>query len=258
MDWSVNKKNFEQNGFVVLKDILTPEEAELLRSIGNELENFPEQKGKWMIYYENEDINKKARLENFINYHETLKTFLYSKVLPLIKNIYDKELVLFKDKMNWKRPGGKGFDPHQDQPAWSDFKPNIFHTLALFIDTSTKEKGCLEFVENCNKKELISYDIDGTGGLNKEIVNNFTWNIKQTTPRDILFFNSYVPHRSGDNNTNEPRRILYFTFNDIEDGDYYIEYINKKRMEFPPRIERDNSKKYSISGNKYNLANPIG
>lgn len=257
MDLTNYKTHFDQHGFVILKDILNNHQANLVTTIGNELENFPEQKGKWMIYFESNDNKKRARLENFINYHPTLKSLLYEQIMPIVNNIINKDLLLFKDKMNWKRPLGKGFKSHQDQPAWTDFKPDIFYTVALFIDTSTKEKGCLEFVNNFNKKEIIPYNEEGNGGLKTDIEDSLEWNVEETTPRDILIFNSFVPHRSGDNKTNESRRILYFTFNSKEYGDLYDMYFKKKREEFPPDIEREN-KDINILGNKYNLANPIG
>ena len=40
---------------------------------------------------------------------------------------------LFKDKLNWKHPGGKGFKPHQDHPAWNDFNPDIFYSVAFLL-----------------------------------------------------------------------------------------------------------------------------
>ena len=48
----------------------------------------------------------------------------------------------------------------------------------------------------------------------------------------------------------------YFTFNKLDEGNYYGAYFDKKRKEMPPDFERDPNKTYNIN-NKYNLANPI-
>ena len=57
-----------------------------------------------------------------------------------------KDMFLFKDKINWKMPGGGGFEPHQDHPAWDDFKSDIFG-IANEADNSTIDKGCLQFAD---------------------------------------------------------------------------------------------------------------
>ena len=82
------------------------------------------------------------------------------------------------------------------------------------------------------------------------------WEPVLATTRDLLIFNSYIPHRSGPNTTDNHRRIYYFTFNFEEEGDFYQQYIAKKRNELPPDIEKDPTKNYNIN-NKYNLGNPV-
>ena len=69
------------------------------------------------------ELIKKSRIEYFINYHDKLKLLLDNKLIPLVNDICGTEMCLFKDKLNWKYGGGAGFKAHQDQPAWSDFKP---------------------------------------------------------------------------------------------------------------------------------------
>ena len=253
----IYKDKFNKNGFVLLKDYLSNEEAHNIVEIANELEQWKEMKGKWMLFFEKKcDIKYKSRIENFINYHEGLNKFLKNKIENIVEEIYNGKLNLLKDKLNWKFGGGKGFKAHQDQPAWTDFEPERYVTVALFANNTTKENGCLEFSYDSYKEELLSYDKNTTGQLTKEIEDNINWKHIETTPRDILIFDSYAPHRSGPNNTKNNRRIFYFTYNEDKYGDLYDSYLKKKREEFPPDIERDN-KKINILNNKYNLANPI-
>ena len=194
----------------------------------------------------------------FLNYHSELNDLHKTKLNPLISTIYGKEMNLFKEKLNWKRGRGKGFLAHQDQPAWNDFPPQRYVSVVLFANNTTIENGCLEFGwdKNGRIKKLLNNNKEGLGELDKQIVNTLNWYPVETTPRDILIFDSYIPHRSNDNKTDEDRRIFYFTFNEKTDGDFYDKYIEKKRQEFPPEIERDNNTKYNLLGNKYNLANP--
>ena len=250
------KNKFKKDGFLLIKDYFSSEEEETIIKIADKLELLKEEQNKWMIYFENTNNKKtKARLEHFINYNEDIKNILDKHIDKLLKEILDKRHILFKDKLNWKMPGCSGFFAHQDQPAWADFKPNKYITVALFANNTTIENGCLEFVKDKNKEGLLSYNENTTGQLSKQLEKTLNWEHIQTTPRDILIFDSYAPHRSKPNNSKHCRRIFYFTYNDIKFGNLYNNYFIKKRKEFPPNIER--TEKVKVFNNKYNLANPI-
>ena len=243
------------NGYVKLTNFFTKEEGEIITRWANELEEFPEIKDKWMIYFEEGKL--KSRIEHFLPYRRDIDLFITTKIKPLIEEKVGKKLNLMKDKMNWKNGGAKGFASHQDHPAWDDLNSDIFYSIALFPDGSTKENGCLEFVEGKNKEGIFENDLKegGLGILKNE--DELVWKSIETTNRDLLFFDSFVPHRSHKNNTDKSRRVFYFTYNPVEFGDYYQYYYEKKKAEFPPDIERDPLKDYNYMGNKYNLANPI-
>jgi len=248
---------FNVNGFVLLKNYFTEEEADNIVHFADDLENWDEQAGKWMIFFEknNNNNNLKSRIENFFNYHKELKLFVEKKVKNTVDKIYGENMSLFKDKLNWKYGGGKGFRAHQDQPAWTDFEPDRYITAAMFANNSTKEKGCLEFGVGENKfTGLCKYNTEGLGELDSELEKQLRWDITETSPRDLVLFDSYVPHRSGKNITETPRRIFYFTYHDKKYGNLYDSYIINKRKYFPPNIERTD--KVEVMGNKYNLANP--
>lgn len=251
------KSFFDTNGFVLVKDFFNKEEAEKIIRFADEIEKWDEEKGKWMIYFEkNETEKKRCRIENFIAYHSELKDFLYSKVFPLVDTICDEKMNLFKEKLNWKNGGGKGFKAHQDHPAWNDFEPDKYVTLALFANNCTKENGCLQFgLENSKITDFCPYKKKAPGLLDEEYENSLEWQLLESSPFDILLFDSFVPHRSFENKTDNPRRIFYFTFHSSKFGNLYDLYLKKKRIEFPPEIERNDIVR--IDGNKYNLANPI-
>ena len=248
-----NSHKFWTDGFILLEDYLTSEEGDKIVNWADQLEEYPEEAGKWMIYFESE--NKKSRIENILDYHQGLKNFVHDKITPLLESIYMNKMTLFKDKMNWKRGYSKGFKAHQDQPAWSDFPPQIFITVALFANDTTIENGCLEFVSKRHQEGIFNHNISGKGELDAYIEEKMDWKNIPTTTRDILIFDSYAPHRSGENNTDGNRRIFYFTYNLENDGNFYYDYIRKKRQEFPPNIERKEGVIYN--GNRYNLANPM-
>ena len=119
------------------------------------------------------------------------------------------------------------------------------------LNFSSKRKS-----KDSKKYLLLETNDEDLCQLTEEIEDNYNWNHIETTPRDVLLFDSYAPHRSGPNTTNKSRRIFYFTYNEKKYGNLYDTYFDKKRIEFPPDIERSDTP-VRIKGNKYNLANPI-
>ena len=62
----IYKTTFESDGYVIIKNFFSTEEAENIVKYANELEEWDEKPYNWMIYFENN--KKKSRIENFIQY----------------------------------------------------------------------------------------------------------------------------------------------------------------------------------------------
>ena len=74
---------------------------------------------------------------------------------------------------------------------------------------------------------LLSYDKNTSGKISQEIEDKLEWEKIETTPRDLVIFDSFVPHRSDKNTTNNSRRIFYFTYNLESEGDHFDLYLSK-------------------------------
>jgi ectoine hydroxylase-related dioxygenase (phytanoyl-CoA dioxygenase family) len=149
--------------------------------------------------------------------------------------------VLFKDKVNFKLPGGGGFEPHQDvQAGWDDYA-KLYVTAMVSIDETTIENGCLELAEWPHRREMI-------GQLWKPLTAEETRGVAYTPlpthPGDAVFFDSFLPHRSEPNPTNSARRVLYITYNLLAEGDQRARYYADKHRSFPPDCEREPGKVY--------------
>ena len=68
------------------------------------------------------------------------------------------------------------------------------------------------------------------------------WVAAPTAPGDILLFGSYIPHKSPVNLSNQPRRIIYLTYNAISQGDWREQYYADKREAFL-QYKNDGSKR---------------
>ncbi len=144
-------------------------------------------------------------------------------------------VLLFKDKINFKMPGGAGFKAHQDQQAgWGRYAP-IFLTAMVTLDAATLENGCLEIAAHRHREGLIGEEWSPLSESGVPV---------PTAPGDVIFFDSFTPHASKPNLTDSPRRILYLTYNLAEHGDQRQRYYADKHAAFPPDIEREAGKSY--------------
>jgi len=159
-----------------------------------------------------------------------------------IEDLFGEPSCLYKEKINFKLPGGDGFKPHQDHAAgWWRYGHTKHISMLATIDESTVENGCLELVRGWHKKGLLGEEFKE---IPDELVAQMNWESFPMQIGDCAFFDSYVPHRSGPNNTQRRRRVLYSTYNTKNEGDFYEKYYADKRISFPPDCERDPTKTY--------------
>ena len=243
-------KKFQDDGFLLLKKFFSAEEmGPIIKSINKFSElpyNFWEA-GKEMAYYETSNENERilCRIEKYVDYHPEFQKLANSKkVLSILEDLMGGSCILFKDKINFKRPGAGGFRPHQDvQARWDDF---VKYTMSIMISTdqSTPENGCLEVAPRQHKRGIIGkYDKP----LEGDDLNGMKFEMVPTEIGDVLFFDHFTPHQSKANNSDEPRSNIYLTYNLLSEGDHRNEYLNRKRRELPPDNERKEGMKFENS-----------
>jgi 2-aminoethylphosphonate dioxygenase len=253
-----NDKHWKENGWLWLRGFLGADETRQVVRWTEEIAAWPELPGKWMRYYERRQGGDKmlARIENFVPYHEGLAAlFLGPRMLDLLGELCGEPVVLFKDKINFKLPGGKAFAPHQDAPAYVDFGVEHHLTLMLPVDAFTPENGCLEIARHACERVLLPQNPDGTMPI--EAMRKYDLVPLLAVPGDIIVFDAWVPHHSGPNRTNGPRRSYYLTFNPASAGDHRAAYYARKRELFPPEYERKAGVDYAAIGKQFNLGNPF-
>jgi len=240
---------FHKTGVLVIRsaEVWTADELKLIVDAADEMDSWPEAPGKWMKYYEktlDHNGNKLLqRMENFIQYSAAMDYILNgSKLLDLSSQLFGESAILYKEKINYKLPGGAGFDPHQDVAAgWWMYGQSLHISCLIGIDPATKANGALQVVYGEHTRGMLCEPW-------KELTSDFTatanWELVPTQPGDIVFFDSYVPHRSERNTTDKPRRVLYATYAKASEGDWREKYYADKRISFPPDCERLPDKKY--------------
>jgi hypothetical protein len=231
---------FESFGWVACRGLFNPAETAQIAQWTGELVAMPQVPGKQMVYYEDSlsepGVRVMQRIEDFCPYHQGFDGLVRGgRLMAAIEQLFGARALLFKEKINFKKPGGAGFEPHQDQQAgWSTYAP-MFITALVGIDRATIDNGCLEMATTPKVTGMIGEE---WAPLTDAQLKDVTLAPLPTEPGDVLFFDSYAPHASKPNLTAAERRILYLTYNRADAGDHRRQYYDDKRKNFPPDIER--------------------
>jgi ectoine hydroxylase-related dioxygenase (phytanoyl-CoA dioxygenase family) len=231
---------FQRDGYLLLRGFFDSDEVAEITRWTEELASAPEEVGRHWVYREASLLDPEARIiqriENFCPFHEGFDQLVrHGRLMETVSRLFGEQAILFKEKINFKMPGGAGFKAHQDQQAgWSTYAP-LFITALVGIDASTLENGCLEVAPGWHKQGLLGEEWKPLDGNR---IAEVGLKPVPTEPGDVLLFDSYVPHASADNMTSAARRILYLTYNRLSDGDQRERYYRDKFAAFPPDVAR--------------------
>ena len=237
---------FRRTGFAVVPQLFDGREVERISKWVDELETSPEIPGRQWMYFEpsRSEPGKRLlnRVENFAPFHGPLAAVCSGEpLLGAVSALFGETAVLFKDKINFKLPGGGGFEPHQDaQAGWNRYA-SLYVTAAVALDPATLENGCLELGHWRHRQELIG---ELWAPLTDAALAEVEFVPCPMQPGDAAFFDSYLPHRSAPNATRERRRVLYITYNRASEGDQRARYYADKHASYPPDCEREPGKRY--------------
>ncbi|HKX55073.1 MAG TPA: phytanoyl-CoA dioxygenase family protein [Xanthomonadales bacterium] len=238
-------ESFHRDGFVLVRGLYSDQEIRQISDWTDEVAAYPETPGKHMMYFETSQADGArilCRIENFVPYHSGFSKLITTRRMQqAVSELFGEPAVLFKDKINFKLPGGDGFKEHQDVQAGWDEYASIHLTAMVAIDETNEQNGSLEMLPGQHQKGLLGEkwapltDKD-TGGKKYVAIH--------CQPGDAVFFDSFAPHRSAPNHTRQARRVLYITYNKLSEGDSREAYYAAKRQSYPPDIERDPDKDY--------------
>ncbi|KAG7348417.1 phytanoyl-CoA dioxygenase family protein [Nitzschia inconspicua] len=214
--------------------------------------------------YKNGTIEQRrtlTRLENFVDTHPGWKDLCCGYLRQLLSAALGTEMVLFKEKLNLKPPGGSGFAPHLDSPslrvAMGGHGPQTFCTVMVAIDDANSKNGCLRICKGkwneANACTVIQPEQDGNpdaggraGAIPSEVADQLDFDDVTCKGGTIVAFNGWAPHRSGANASPFPRRAVFLTYNPKCEGDFHQKYyqrMEKLRNEWREKAGLSNQQK---------------
>lgn len=222
-------EHFAEHGW-----LLTSSQADVDAVVAwvEEVAAWPDREGAWLHHRELTDTGPQlCRTENFVPFHAGLRTLLTTgPMVATASALLGEAAVLYKEKINYKLPGGAGYAPHQDAPAYRFVDAHVSCMVA--VDDALVGNGCLEVTSGRHHEVL---PMDDTGCIRADVVAELRWDPVEVRAGETLWFHSRTPHRSAPNLGMTPRRALYPTYNALAEGDLRAAYYEQKRSELGGR-----------------------
>lgn len=221
-------RHFASTGWVHVRPPDGEALAARLQAWAAEVAAWPDDAGGWLHHRELTEAGPAlCRTENLVPHHGGLRSLLCSGSLVAVAGaLLGEPAVLYKDKLNHKLPGGAGYAPHQDAPAYRFVDVHVSCMVA--IDDATVANGCLEVVSGAHGR---LWPTDDAGCIRADVVASMAWEPVPVRAGDTLWFHSRLPHRSGPNGSPWPRRALYPTYNARSEGDLREAYYRRRAAE---------------------------
>lgn len=203
------KRFFEEQGYLVVRGLFSPEEAAFYRDHYMRLR----EKGEWPGDFSGVDLNSNDPLKRYprmIHMHRwddvSLKWATDRRLNEVMTGLLGREPYMVQTMIYFKPPGARGQDLHQDQ-YYLRAQPGTCLAAWMALDDCDEANGCLRVVAGSQNWPLLcTVKADTTRSFtdvtvpipdNAEIVPIIM------RPGDVLFFNGQVVHGSLPNTTDD-------------------------------------------------------
>jgi Phytanoyl-CoA dioxygenase (PhyH) len=187
--------------------ILTDSEANALAGWAEIIESWAVGSHIWGQYAEQiTDRVAVCRTENVSACHSGVAALVEGPLREVATGALGEPASSFKDKINYKHPGGAGFRPHQDRLAY----PGVARVLSILvaIDECTTESGCLWLADGVAEP----LPTDDRGVVRNDVVGSLRWDPVELTAGDAVLLDGLAPHYSEPNRGDRSRRVLVASY----------------------------------------------
>ena len=209
-------------------------ELESLRAWATDVESWPAGSHRWGQYAERTAQGDAiCRTENVSACHGGFARLTQGPLAELAASALGVEVVDFKDKVNYKQPGGAGFSPHQDLAAY----PGASRVMSILValDECTTASGCVWFAPGVDG--LLPTDPRGV--VESDVVSSVAWSPAELAPGDALCIAGLTPHYSEANTSSAPRRVLVASYAPAGEGYDRERYYSARERQMRQATARD-------------------
>ena len=224
----VELETFRRKGYVTLRGVFGlnevtgwAQECKRLLASGvaheNNLRTYP--------YYISETMWLVDRMDPVVDISDVFKKLSNDeRLLGLVRQIFDDDALLFKDRLIYKMLGVRGYQIHQDYSWWQEFPEDLVN-VTIAIDGADADNGALELFPYHHNLLSTPGEMRHMNDVEAQQIDFSSGELMITEPGDVVIFHCMTPHRSGPNLSNRLRRQLYLTYSAARHGDLYQRQI---------------------------------
>jgi hypothetical protein len=216
------------------RQVLGTDEVAALAAWATDIESWPAGSHVWGHYAEaTAEGPAICRTENVSACHAGVARLSTGVLRDLATELLGEPATDFKDKLNYKQPGGAGFLPHQDARAY----PGVARVVSLLvaIDECSETSGCLWLASGVD--EVLA--VDERGVVRDEVCAALQWRCAELAPGDAVCIDGFAPHYSDANLSDAPRRVLVTSFTPTGSGYDRATYYTRRSESMRDATERD-------------------
>jgi ectoine hydroxylase-related dioxygenase (phytanoyl-CoA dioxygenase family) len=214
------KAQYEKDGYLIVKNFVSPEEAKLLYNIATSDDVL---KNKAFDF--NDQTGKSTRLTLWFTPGDDtygLLTRSEAMVHAVQDLVGEGEVCHFHSKLMQKEPKvGGAWEWHQDYGYWYKngfLFPDALISVMLALTEATKQNGCLQVLKGSHKMGRVEHNFAGEQqGADMDFVNEALGRFERVyvelEPGDILFFHSNILHMSEANTSDKARWSMISAYN---------------------------------------------
>jgi hypothetical protein len=192
---------------VVVRGLLDEAETRTLSLWADTIEAWPSGSHVWGHYAEQTPQGPRiCRTENVSVCHDGIASLVAGVLQSCAQGALGEPVVAFKDKLNYKQPGGAGYSTHQDIVAY----PGVDRVVSILvaIDDCRTESGCLWLADGV--RDVLP--VDERGVVRADAASTLEWFPAELSAGDAVRIDGLAPHYSEANNTDASRRVLIASY----------------------------------------------
>jgi hypothetical protein len=198
---------------VIRAGVLDPTELQSLQAWATEIEAWPAGSHRFGHYAEATPNGPAiCRTENVSACHDGVAALVQGVLERCASDALGTPVVAFKDKLNYKQPGGAGFRPHQDALAYPGAQRVM--SILLALDECDLDSGCLFLADGVT--DVLP--VDDRGVVRDDVCASLDWYAAELHAGDAVCIEGFAPHYSEANRTDRPRRVLVASYSPVSDG----------------------------------------
>jgi ectoine hydroxylase-related dioxygenase (phytanoyl-CoA dioxygenase family) len=214
------KAQYENDGYLIVKNFVSTEEAKLLYDIATGDDVL---KGKTFDF--NDQSGKSTKLALWFTPGDDtygLLTRSEAMVHAVQDLLGEGEVCHFHSKLMQKEPKvGGAWEWHQDYGYWYKngfLFPEALISVMLALTEANKQNGCLQVLKGSHKMGRVEHNFAGEQqGADMDFVNEALGRFERVyvelAPGDILFFHSNILHMSEANTSDKARWSMISAYN---------------------------------------------